>query len=309
MHFGRAAGALYVSVSAVSRAIKDLEQELGTPLFVRQHRQLELTVAGSLLVGQATATLAGLDRVRADIAALVRSESRTVRVGAPQHVPPALLDIVVDAVEHICRANVVGLELQPHLGVESELRAARLDLAVGYLPVDDEGIGSVAVTTCPFHVALRSDDPLACRERLELAELRERTVVAVTEELRPLASQRLHQTLVAAGITRFSLLPTPDPLQRATHVRRTGDVAFTLPLSTGGNAKLFDDAAFAVLPLRNGPAAVAGLLWRRGVPGNSMLNDSIGAIRDATIASIPASSPLTPIADAVLTRLDADDQL
>src|SRR3954471_23107971 len=46
LSFTKAGEELYLTQSAVSRQIKDLEEQLGVPLFQRRHRALSLTEAG-----------------------------------------------------------------------------------------------------------------------------------------------------------------------------------------------------------------------------------------------------------------------
>ena len=49
LNFSRAAQSLFLSQSALSRQIMDLEKEIGLPLFERNTRRVELTEAGRLL--------------------------------------------------------------------------------------------------------------------------------------------------------------------------------------------------------------------------------------------------------------------
>jgi DNA-binding transcriptional LysR family regulator len=68
LHFGRAAERLHMSQSPLSRAIRELERELGLVLFVRTTRRVELTAAGSALLEHARRALAevgaGVDDAR-----------------------------------------------------------------------------------------------------------------------------------------------------------------------------------------------------------------------------------------------------
>ena len=53
LSMSRAAEALSVTQSAVSHQVRNLEKELGTPLFTRRGRHLELTDTGHLVFGYA----------------------------------------------------------------------------------------------------------------------------------------------------------------------------------------------------------------------------------------------------------------
>ncbi|NIF27139.1 LysR family transcriptional regulator [Pantoea sp. Tr-811] len=61
-NFTRAAEALCVSQAAVSRQIRDLEEDLGTELFLRAGRSVELTSAGSLLFDTVQLSLGNISR-------------------------------------------------------------------------------------------------------------------------------------------------------------------------------------------------------------------------------------------------------
>jgi len=81
LHFGRAADRLHMSQSPLSRAIRELERELGVVLFVRTTRRVELTPAGALLLERARRALAEIDGAVADVRRLSRPGRDMLRLG------------------------------------------------------------------------------------------------------------------------------------------------------------------------------------------------------------------------------------
>src|SRR3954468_15845387 len=68
--FTKAAGTVYVSQSALSQAIHELEREVGVGLFHRVGRRVVLTAAGEALVEPARQALRDLANARAAVAAV-----------------------------------------------------------------------------------------------------------------------------------------------------------------------------------------------------------------------------------------------
>ena len=80
--FSEAAAKLFISQSAVSQAIKNLEQRLGSQLFMRQTRHLQLTQEGELLlthVGQAYNLIKAAETKLSEMQNL---ETGVIRIGA-----------------------------------------------------------------------------------------------------------------------------------------------------------------------------------------------------------------------------------
>ena len=74
-HFTRAARRLGIKQPPLSLQIRQLEQEVGTPLLHRLARGVELTEAGALLLEEARAILEQVERTKASIQSWARDET------------------------------------------------------------------------------------------------------------------------------------------------------------------------------------------------------------------------------------------
>ena len=73
-HFGKAADNLYLTPAAVSARIKQMEDSLGTPLFIRSRNNIQLTAEGDRLISYAETILLSWSRAKQDIA--LKSEQK-----------------------------------------------------------------------------------------------------------------------------------------------------------------------------------------------------------------------------------------
>ena len=136
-NFREAAARLSVSPQVVTRAVRELEDELGEPLFHRSTRGVQLTDFGRQLLERARTALNGVDELfhRTDRRALSQHQG-TVRVTAPgifgrQFIPRALAPmlaahpgLVLDLRISESHADVVGEQID--IGVRvGPLRDAR----------------------------------------------------------------------------------------------------------------------------------------------------------------------------------------
>jgi Transcriptional regulator len=80
--FSEAAAKLFISQSAVSQAIKNLEQKLGTRLFIRQTRRLQLTREGELLLSHVGQAYNLIKLAESKLDEIQNPESGEIRIGA-----------------------------------------------------------------------------------------------------------------------------------------------------------------------------------------------------------------------------------
>ncbi|MEW2451936.1 LysR substrate-binding domain-containing protein [Streptomyces parvulus] len=172
LHFGRAATRLHMSQPPLSRAIKQLEAEVGSLLFARSTTGVTLTPVGAVLLDEARALLDHADRVRVRMSAAAGSATITVGILGDGTDPG------VARLAAAYRRNHPGVDIlirdtdltDPTCG----LRAGLVDVALTRAPFDETALTVRALRTDPVGVVLRADDPLARRDELRLAELRDR---------------------------------------------------------------------------------------------------------------------------------------
>ncbi|MFJ9774403.1 LysR family transcriptional regulator [Kitasatospora sp. NPDC101157] len=172
LHFGRAATRLHISQPPLSRAIKQLEAEVGALLFTRSPTGVTLTAVGSVLLDEARGLLEHADRVR-------------VRVNAAAGAATLTVGILGDGTDPGV-ARLAAAFRRSHPGVDIRvrdtdltdptcgLRTGLVDVALTRAPFDGTALTVSALRADPVGVVLRADDPLARRDGLRLAELDDR---------------------------------------------------------------------------------------------------------------------------------------
>lgn len=161
-HFGRAAEALHMAQPPLSSQIKQLETELGTPLFERTTRRVELTEAGELFVARARQLLIDLDAAAFDVGEIGRGAAGVVRVGfsgtATYQLMPEIVRLAKTELPNV-RLQISGEMLTPQM--ESALLENRLDVAVLRPPVRSDELDYESLEQTPLAVALPTSHPLA----------------------------------------------------------------------------------------------------------------------------------------------------
>jgi LysR family transcriptional regulator, benzoate and cis,cis-muconate-responsive activator of ben and cat genes len=126
LHFGRAAERLHMSQSPLSRAIRELEREIGVVLFVRTTRRVELTEAGSLLLERSRWALAEIDGAIADAQRSAQTDERVLAIGYGPFSRTVVTRIVAAVGEVVPEIEV---RLDKEVSADSLRRLGRASLA------------------------------------------------------------------------------------------------------------------------------------------------------------------------------------
>ncbi len=145
--FARAAVELGRSQSAVSMQLKKLEQQAGTPLFVRRGRGLVPTEAGEALRDYARRIVALNDEAARAMGAAVAPE--TVRLGLPQDFFDDIMPATLRAFSSVRPDAHVAVRAGNNHLLADEIDAGRLDGAIAFFP---QGSGRRGERLCDLPV-------------------------------------------------------------------------------------------------------------------------------------------------------------
>jgi len=169
--FSQAAKVVFTTQSAVSKAVKQLEEEVGVPLIDRVGHRSSLTAAGEVVYRRALRLLAERDDLAAELADIRGLRSGVLRLGLSP-MGSALLFAPLFATY---RRRFPGIEIRlVEYGsdrLEEMLRAGEIDLAVSLLPVAED-FDWRAVRREPLEVLLPRGHPLAGAGEVTLDALR-----------------------------------------------------------------------------------------------------------------------------------------
>ncbi|MBW6397179.1 LysR family transcriptional regulator [Roseomonas sp. HJA6] len=170
--FSQAAKTLFATQSAVSKAVKQLEEEVGVPLLDRIGHRSTMTAAGEAVYRRAVRLLAERDDLGAEIAEIRGLQRGVLRLG----LPPIGAATVFAPIFAAYRRRYPGIEIRlvEHGSdrLEEVLRAGDIELAASLLPVVED-FESQPLRCEPLVALLPQDHALAGRGRIGLAALRE----------------------------------------------------------------------------------------------------------------------------------------
>jgi len=243
LHFTRAAERLHIEQPPLSRAIKELEDDLGAVLFVRNRRGTVLTEAGATFLQDVRRVFAALKQAQENVRAVAAGLSGSLRIA----VSDGAIDPRLSALLARCREEEPEIEIRlSEVPLAEQLRGLRSgDFSIGFAHTAE--VGDDIATEPLWHdslvVAVPARHPLLSHKAVPLHQLASYPLVLcdpqicegcyreLTRLLRPLerepdiaehvSSLDMMLTLVGAGYgvgfitaTRVAASPRPDVVIR-----------------------------------------------------------------------------------------------
>lgn len=256
--FSQAAEVVSLTQSSVSKAVRTLEDELGTPLLNRIGHKSELTAAGEIAYRRALVLLAERNDLIAEINELRDLKGGTLRIG----LPPVGCGVLFAEMFATYRSRYprVNIELIEHGSKKLHecLEAGEVDLAALLIPID-ETFAYQEVRNEPLVVVLPSAHSLSRRKRMNFSDLADSPFILFEEGF-------ALNALIMAACDRRGIVP------RVT--ARSGQIDFIADLVAAGLgvaflprmlAQKYKQAGIALVPLEEPHTDWnIALAWRAG---------------------------------------------
>lgn len=177
-HFGKAAERLHIAQPALTRQIKQLEEEIGVELFERLPRGVKLTAAGHVFFSQTRDLLAQCDKMVKLTQQVSRGQSGLLRIGFADGVTfnktfSQILRNFRQTYPHVV------LDLVPASSIEQAELISRNDLDLGFvywLP-KGQSVKSIQFAEEELMLAVSKSSPLAKRKTLTIKDVGEYPIV------------------------------------------------------------------------------------------------------------------------------------
>lgn len=259
LHFTKAAEGLAVSQPALSAQVKQLEQEVGVPLFDRVGRSVQLTRAGTIFREHARRALREMELAQVAIAEAEGMQSGTLAVGVVQTVNAYLVPEIVSRFSALHPRVALKLDELSGPEIEAGVRSGLLDVGIGFVPVTSDRIESQQMFEEDFVFIISPRHRFAKRRRLSLSSLADEALIFLPSIF---CTRRLVNASFEQAGVQPKIIIEMNSIEGILATVRTSKLATILPrLSLG----LERNPALRGISLKHpAPRRGIGLLWKKG---------------------------------------------
>lgn len=219
---------LNVAVSALSRWINTVEQELDANLFIRRARGLELTEAGRAYVAHAHKILDEEERLKDRLHLLTRGDWGVVKVASVEGTGET---IIPHAIAEVCQTRK-DIEFEILIGKPDRnlgyLLDRRADLGVFLNRPDAGNLELLFEYPAPIFVEMRKDHPLSSKKVLSLVDLAEFPLLLPSQDTS--IYQMIQLAFAEEGLSIRSNVRANSILPQRNLLARTDFLSFGSPL-------------------------------------------------------------------------------
>jgi LysR family cyn operon transcriptional activator len=272
LSFTRAAERVHVTQSTLSHQIRQLEDELGHPLFDRIGKRVVLTEAGETFLGYAAKALREVDQGVSDLLRGGQDMVGEVRIGATGSFNTAFVPECLAL--FLQRNPTVKVSVEELSGDEiaEKLMASTLDVGIAYQPEDRERLWFEPLYTEQMVLVVSASHPLAQRKRVRMAELHRQGLVLLP-----------HSFTTRAMLEQCFRVSGAEPVVVAemnTIAPMVGLVARTQLAAIVSSHAVADQPDVRIIPIESPtPVRTPGMLWKRDARQTAPVRSFAACIR------------------------------
>lgn len=181
LSYSKAAQKLHISQPSLSNAIKNLEQEVGSPLLERNTRKMELTDAGKILYQKSLLVLSQMNVLKKEMEEVKLTGSGDLIIGIIESVKHWIPKVIREYQRRFPSINIKLIEVLSGKAVKESLRKYHTHLLITNQFIDEEDIESLPLYDERLMLALHKDHPLAEKESIRLKDLASEPFIISTE--------------------------------------------------------------------------------------------------------------------------------
>lgn len=201
LSFTKAASSLHISQPSISKAIQNLESELGVPLFYRSSKQLELTDAGKAVLANAKDVLYSFNNLHVQLTDLLNLKQGQIHIGIPPIIGAQFFS------KYISEYKEQYPYIQIHL-TEVGTKMIRKGVELGELDIGlicngnvQEPLETRKIMNDPLMLVVHKDHPLAEYKRVPFEQLKDEPFIIYPKDF------TLHDRIIEE-CSKYDFYPT-----------------------------------------------------------------------------------------------------
>lgn len=171
LNFSDAAKCLNIAQSSLSQQVRQLEDELGTQLFIRNSHSIRLTEAGELMLPFALRTLHEAESCADRIHDLQKMLTGTLNIGVTHSFSPILTESVISFMKMYpgIKLNIIYKQMNELMEL---LTKREIDFVLAFKPIQPlPDVESHILFQNTLSAIVGNNHPLASKERISITEL------------------------------------------------------------------------------------------------------------------------------------------
>lgn len=195
--FTLASKQLHVSQPTLSKMVKQLEEELGVPLFDRSAKQIKLTDTGEILQKQARYIIKSIENIPLELSEITQLRKGTVRIGLPPMIGARFFPRVIGEFNALHPLIDVQFYEYGAEKISEEIEKGNLDIGAILMPVDTEKFAYFDFAKKRLMLLVHPEHQLADAMEARLYQLKDDNFVFFSEEFT--LHNRIYEECIRSG--------------------------------------------------------------------------------------------------------------